>query len=120
MSKLAGFITAEDGKYHRLEDGLHSVRAELRSDVTVLPKAQARTDELALIRTRLDNAALLLRTLFAAYDKAQKDLAGVGVEAKCVMDGPMTAAYGAWLSENGGRAEGPGEAPIPVIHEDNS
>ena len=95
----------------------HSVRA----DVNVIgSKVDNRTEAFARISSRLDDAARLERELFAAYEKAQADLRGVGVEISKRMDGPQAAAYSAWLSEEGGRAEGPGEAPIPIVHEDNS
>jgi len=100
----------------------HSIRAELhqRSDVDVVgSKVDTRTEAQASIRKRFDTLSILLRNLFADYDKCQRDNAGVGIEVKFQMDALMEGAYKAWLTENGGRAEGPGEAPVPPITEDN-
>ena len=111
-----GFLTEE-------EYAQHSVRAELyqRSDVDVVgSKVDTRLDALARIRKDFDAAGAYLRKLFTEYDKAQKDATGVGITLAFDMDAPLQAAYNAWLTENGKRAEGPGEAPIPVIHEDNA
>src|SRR6187397_2603036 len=78
----------------------HSIRAELyqRSDVDVVgSKVDTRTEAQASIRKRFDTLSILLRNLFADYDKCQRDNAGVGIEVKFQMDALMEGAYKAWL-----------------------